>query len=451
MSVSPQDTIVALSTPWLPSGVAVIRASGPLVKNFLSTWLCLLNAKPRHCYKSNFIVDGRVLDEGLWVYFAAPFSYTGEDVLELYPHGSTVVIQAILDELVRQGARLAREGEFTQRAYLAGKIDLSQAEAVHELIESVNLESAMAASESIRGAVRSRCHALEASLIQMRVLAESYLDFSDEDMVEEDFVSLKNNLNTWLMMARDFCTEAGCAAKQFSRVSVAILGSPNVGKSSLMNVLTKTDTSIINERAGTTRDVVMADVVWGSKRIHLLDTAGIRETQCPIEKEGIDRIQRRLGDVGCVLWVLDANSENLVKEAADALSWLSNFSLILPIVFVLNKTDLLASPLELTQLMQCDVVFVSCLDNTGFDLLISKTLYHLGCSMNSARFYANQRQVNSIAEAIVHVEKAVSSLYLDECFAQDLCIAHRSLMQVLGHFSTEDLLGSIFSTFCIGK
>lgn len=453
MNVSPHDTIAALSTPWMSSGVAVIRVSGPLVRRLIDAWLSfpIVNVKARYFYKASFCVDSLVVDEGLWVYFPSPHSYTGEDVLELYPHGSIVVLQAILKELVSRGVRMAREGEFTQRSFLAGKLDLSQAEAVHELIEAVTLEGAVAASQSIRGAVSLRCHALEKKLTELRVLAESYLDFSDQDMDPEDFSSLKLKLVSWLSEAKSFCNEAGSAAKQFTRVSVAILGSPNVGKSSMMNLLAKTDASIVSDRAGTTRDIVMSDVLWGSRRVHLLDTAGIRETDCPIEQEGISRIQRRLGDASCILWVLEANSPELEREASDAIQWLSHFSLVVPVLFVLNKTDLCKDHSPPSQLSGREVVAVSCVSNEGFDALIAKVLACVGGGMNSARFYANQRQVSSIAEAISSMEKALMHPQMDELFAQDLYFAHRCLMQVLGHFSTEDLLGDIFSKFCIGK
>lgn len=450
MSVSPQDTIVALSTPWMASGVAVIRATGPLVKEFLSSWLMCSDIKARHCYKGQFEVGGQVVDEGLWVYFPAPHSYTGEDVLELYPHGSVVILRAILKELVARGARYAREGEFTQRSFLAGKLDLSQAEAVRELIESVTLEAAAAACHTVRGAVSQRCHALEESLTQLRVLSESYLDFSDEDMVQEDFDALRVRLRIWLKEAQLFGKEAGCASKSFAKLSVAILGAPNVGKSSMMNELTKEDTSIISPTAGTTRDVVVNEVVWGSHKVRLLDTAGIRETDCEIEKEGIARIQKRLADASCILWVLESHSPTLIQDAQEALAWLSNFSLVIPVIFVLNKQDLSSSS-SVPSLEGRDAVSVSCHESTGFDQLVECVLTHVEGGLGAARFYANERQVQAIEDSAKCAERALEHVSADECFAQELFMAHRHLMQVLGHFSTEDLLGDIFSKFCIGK
>ena len=444
------DTIVALVTPWVSSGVAIIRVSGPRVPEYITQWLGRRTPRPRFFYKSPFTVRHHVIDEGLWVYFKAPHSYTGEDILELYPHGSLVVVQHIINELVHMGCRLAREGEFTQRAFMAGKMDLTQAEAVRELVDSVSWQGALAACQSLRGAVSERCYALEARLSDLRAQAEGYLDFSDSDMDPEDFLDTHNALHAWLKDARLFCQQATQSARSSQKITVAILGLPNAGKSSLMNTLTHTDTSIVSDIAGTTRDIVRQDVVWGSQRVHLLDTAGIRETDCAIEKSGIERIEKNLSHTQLILWVIDA-SEDAYEDALESASiWLSRIPLAIPVIFVLNKSDKIRRHTE-EKWGERPVVSVSCYTREGIDNMISVSLSVLGSGISSAPFYASFRQVKAIEDAISCVEKALVYKNIDECYAHELLQAHRCCMQILGFYNTEDLLGNIFSHFCIGK
>lgn len=446
------DSIVALATPWMASGVAVLRLSGPLVRTVLQDWLGSPKAKARYLYKGVFRASGRILDEGLWVFFPGPRSYTGEDVLELYPHGSLVVVQALIDELKRFGFRSAREGEFTERAFLNGKIDLSQAEAVKALIDSVSLEGAVAASASLRGYVRRSCDELEQSLFDLRVRAESWLDFSDEDIDPADHASIRRALTAWLTQAEAFLSQSRASSLSFASLSLMILGEPNVGKSSLMNRLSSTEASIVSPIAGTTRDIVRQETLFASHRVALMDTAGIRETHCAIEREGIRRIHSRLADVHCILWVLDASRGDLEEQARSACAWLSSLEQLIPMIFIMNKIDAQASSASLpARLEGHPAVAVSCHQGLGIDSVVSTVLSALSSDATGVRFFASMRQVEALTQSVVYVKEALMRPSLDECFADDLSMAHRALMTVLGYVGAEDVLGGIFSTFCIGK
>ena len=356
-------------------------------------------------------------------------------------------MQAIINQIITFGARMAHAGEFTESAFLNGKMDLIQAEAVKELIDSVSIEGATAACHAIRGAVTARCHALENVLRDLRAVAETYLDFSDSDVEVNDFKIMQSKLADWLMHAEDFCEEASRAACNSQQVTVAILGLPNAGKSSLMNILTHDDTSIVSDKAGTTRDIIKQEVVWGTRKIHLLDTAGIRETECDIEREGIERIYKKLSTTQLILWIIDITHQpdSSIQKAYD---WLAHIPLQIPVMFVYNKIDRVSN-YDISLLPKG--VAVSCYLRSGIADLVQASLNILGDGMNAASFYASQRQVQSLKESIVHAKKALVYDTLDEIYAEALRQAHRCCMKMTGHYHTEDLLGDIFSKFCIGK
>lgn len=439
------ETIVAQATPAGRGGVAILRLSGPQVSLIAENLLGKVPA-PRQAEFFNFKNKaGEVLDQGLALFFQGPRSFTGEDVLELHGHGGPVVVELLTRRVLELGARLARPGEFSERAFLNGKIDLAQAEAIADLINASTEQAARSALRSLEGAFSQKIHGLTEKLIEVRAYLEASLDFAEEEI---DFLS-DNSLKERFIALLDNFSELSLSAKQGSLlregVKVVIAGKPNVGKSTLLNTLSGKELAIVTDFPGTTRDPLREHLQIDGLPLHIVDTAGLRETQDPIEAEGIRRAQKEIEQADLLLYLLDPEEALPDKASLPPL----------PLLFIRNKIDLKNEAPSLSEQEGYSVIALSAKKNQGLDLLKTALKKAIGFStQNENTFSARQRHLDALSRAQAWLSKAYQQLLqtrAGELIAEDLRQAQKALSEITGEFSTEDLLGRIFSSFCIGK
>ena len=437
---SQTDTIAAIATPAGTGGVGIIRISGPEAKNIAKKISLCDSITPRQAKFAHFKnSDQQVVDSGLILYFQAPASFTGEDVVELQGHGGQVVMNMLLKVVIAHGARMARPGEFSERAFLNEKIDLVQAEAIADVITSGSEQAVLASQRSLQGTFSKQINQILSLLVETRVWVESAIDFPEEEI---DFLSdtglkkqvsvLHQSLKTTLEK-----TQTGVVLNQ--GISIAIVGKPNVGKSSLLNRLTDSDSAIVSDVAGTTRDVIKEDVVIAGIPVRLIDTAGIHETNNPIEQQGIERDLQAKQQADVVLFVLDGSVEQQLKSPGTSNQ-----------ITIINKSDLLPVGYQNTG----STLVVSAKHNQGIEQVreaIVKQVTSGGLNENS--FTARQRHIEQLKLTQAHINMAEQQLLLNqgELSAEELRLAQYALSQITGDFSSDDLLGEIFSSFCIGK
>ncbi len=434
------DTIAAIATPAGTGGVGIIRISGPLAKPIALKLSGFSELKIRYAHFAQFNnQQQQTIDSGLILYFKQPASFTGEDVVEIQGHGGHVVMNMLLKEVIALGARMARPGEFSERAFHNQKIDLVQAEAIADVISSSSEQAVLASQRSLQGAFSKHINQILALLIETRVWVESAIDFPEEEI---DFLSDKHltkqlsNLNETMKYTLQK-TQTGVVLAQ--GISIAIIGKPNAGKSSLLNCLTEEDTAIISEVAGTTRDVVKEDVVIAGIPVRLIDTAGIHETNNPIEQQGIDRALKMKLQADVVLHIMDGQQpvKDLVSDDKKYIN-------------IINKSDLLHH--ENTDID--GVLKVSAKTAAGIDDIRAAIveLVNLG-TLNENTFTARQRHIEQLKLTQQHIDAAAYQLHTNqgELSAEELRLAQQALNEITGDFSSDDLLGEIFSNFCIGK
>jgi tRNA modification GTPase len=444
------ETIAAISTPPGRGGVGIVRVSGPQVPA-IARAVTGGPLKPRYASLRTFR-DGRgeAIDAGIALYFPAPSSYTGEDVLELQGHGGPVVLDLVLARLLELGARPARPGEFTERAFLHGKLDLLQAEAVADLIESATGEAARCARRTLEGVFSRRLTDIGQGLIAARVRIEAAIDFPDDDIELTDPGTLADHLDTLTRDLDDLLAAARQGQLLREGARVAIVGRPNVGKSSLLNALTGRDTAIVTEHPGTTRDPVRGEITINGVPLHLVDTAGLRATLDPVERIGVERAAAALADAEAVLLVVDATlgfgsgEESIEREIPPG-------TLVLR---VFNKVDLTGEAPRITAGSAPLAVHLSALTGRGLDLLLRALRELVGEPGTEGLFIARRRHLYALRRARAHLAAAAAHLagrVRTELAAEDLRGAQVQLGTVTGEVTTEDLLDEIFSTFCIGK
>ncbi len=441
------ETIAAIATAPGRGGIGVIRISGQGLLTFAQA-LGASQPVARQATLTGFnAADGSLIDSGLLIYFPAPHSFTGEDVLELQGHGGTVVMQMLLARCLDLGARLAEPGEFTRRAYLNGKIDLAQAEAVVDLIDAATSSAARSAVRSLQGEFSKEVNALLEQLIELRALVEATLDFPDDEV---DFLEAAD------AFARLECLQQRLASV-FDRarqgrllqggLHVVLAGLPNVGKSSLLNRLTGDDLAIVTPVAGTTRDVVRSTLQVEGIPLHLIDTAGLRESEDEVEKIGIERTWSEIERADVVVLLVDARSG--LGDAERAI--LARLPAHLARITVFNKIDLTGSPPELHDETGGVSVSLSAKHGEGVDLLRQALLRIAGWHPVEDVFIARERHLRALAESREHLTAAQAQLPQLELFAEELRLAQIALDSITGRFSADDLLGEIFGRFCIGK
>ena len=460
---SSPSTIVAIATASGRGGVGVVRASGGLeVIHALMQALCGRALTPRHAHYGAFLdAHNTPIDHGLALYFNAPHSYTGEHVLELQGHGGPVVMQLLLRRCLQAGAaygvRLAEAGEFTERAFLNDKIDLAQAEAVADLIEASTEAAAKSAVRSLSGEFSTRIHALVMKVVHLRMLVEATLDFPEEEidfLQKADAFGQLDRIQTELA---GVLTTAKQGALLRNGVNVVLVGQPNVGKSSLLNALAGQDVAIVTPIAGTTRDTVTQVVQIEGVPLNVIDTAGLRDTDDVVEKIGIERTWGAVEKADVVLHLVDAMHMSEVSERNEAdaqlLTELADKTPTgTPLITLVNKTDLLNEPMDGAE----DCIHISAKTGAGLDGLRTRLLTIVGFEKSASDvFIARERHLTALRLADGHVQTAYAhALTQDQkldLFAEELRLAQEQLNQITGEFTSDDLLGVIFSSFCIGK
>lgn len=444
-----RDTIAAVATPRGEGGIGVIRVSGAATAS-IARALLGRNPTPRHAHYCAFAdADGAPIDRGLLLYFKAPRSYTGEDVLELQTHGSPVVLRLLVARLVELGARHARPGEFSERAFLNGKLDLAQAEAVADLIASGSETAARAALRSLDGEFSRRVRALTAGVVRLRVWIEAAIDFPEEEI---DFLAAPE-LRADLAAARTDLAALLEGARRGVRLAdglhVVIVGRPNAGKSSLLNALAASERAIVTEIAGTTRDLVRETVEIDGVALTLVDTAGLRESPDVIEREGIRRARAELERADVALLVTDADGD---AEADVAL--LAGVPAGARRIVVHNKIDRCERPARREHRGDDVHLWLSAKTGAGLDLLHAELRDLATGAGGDGAWTARARHVSALERARTHLGAAASALVernAGELAAEELREVQRALGEITGEFSTDDLLGEIFSAFCIGK
>lgn len=458
------DTIAAIATPPGKGGVGIVRISGPLAFRVAQGMLGRIPA-PRYAeYLPFYAATGEVLDMGLALCFPGPHSFTGEDILELQGHGGPVVLDRVLAEVMAQGARQARPGEFLERAFLNDKIDLAQAEAVADLIDSASVDAARLAMQNLQGVFSRHIQQLQEQLIHARMYVESAIDFPEEEI---DFLAdpkLIATLQELLQALKQTLASARQGQLLQEGARIVISGRPNAGKSTLLNRFTGQDTAIVTDIPGTTRDVLRAHIVVDGLPLHIIDTAGLRTTTDVVEQEGVRRAWLEIEQADHILYLIDAaTAPNL-----DDLAQLNRLLLAGPrTTLVLTKTDAVAPSLpELGQksdsqttifrrtYTELPVINISA--KTGFGLadLIGHLKQMVGFQSGEGRFIARRRHLEALQQALVCVENGYAQLIASaagELLAEELRAAQQALSRITGEHSADELLGQIFSRFCIGK
>ncbi len=442
------DTIAALATAVGVGAVAIVRMSGP---EALAIARRVTGIDPRRRYAElcDFAVpDGPRIDQGLLLYFPAPHSYTGEDVVELQGHGGAVVADWLLETLFACGARPAAPGEFTLRAFLNDKLDLAQAEAVADLIESGTRGAASAALRSLSGRFSESVAAVQAELTALRVQVEAWLDFPDEEIDREAAAGLERRAEHLLVRLDALLRDAAQGRLLMDGLSLVIAGPPNAGKSSLLNSLAGHDAAIVTSIPGTTRDVLRERLSLDGLPVALVDTAGLRESADPVEIEGLRRARRELDEADHILWVADAR-ESLEAALCAAREQARG----VPVTVLMNKIDLTEERPALLEHAGVAVVRLSALTGAGIELL-TRHLKALGGPAPEAggTFSARRRHLEALARARAALLRARPALREAlELGAEELRAAQRALAELTGELTSDDLLGEIFSSFCIGK
>ena len=437
------DLIAAIATAPGRGGVGVVRVSGADVAPLA---IAVLGRVPeaRHATFARFIDGcGGVIDEGIALYFAAPHSFTGEHVLELQGHGGPAVLDLILQRCIELGARLAGPGEFTRRAYLNGKLDLAQAEAVADLIDAASGEAARSAMRSLSGAFSARIAELVEALTRLRMLVEATLDFPEEEidfLQQADAFGRLDRIDASLAAVR---AQAKQGALLREGLTVVLIGQPNVGKSSLLNQLAGFEAAIVTEIAGTTRDTVREAIQIRGVPLHIIDTAGLRDTDDPVEQLGIARTWDAVEKADVALLLVDA-AHGLGEREAAILARLPAVARLT----IHNKIDVSAEAPRAAG----DEIWLSAKTGAGVELLRGKLLEAAGWqSAGEGAFMARARHLDALARGAAHLAAARQAATQLELFAEELRLAQAALSDITGEFTADDLLGEIFSKFCIGK
>ncbi|MES9844531.1 MAG: tRNA uridine-5-carboxymethylaminomethyl(34) synthesis GTPase MnmE [Candidatus Sedimenticola sp. PURPLELP] len=445
-----QDTIAAIATPPGMGGVGIIRISGKQVTAIAEAVIGSLPSPRLASYARFRDQQGNALDEGLALYFAAPNSFTGEDVLELQGHGGPIVMDLVLQRVLECGARLAHPGEFSHRAFLNDKLDLAQAEAIADLIESGTAAAARLAVRSLEGEFSRRINTLVEEVIHLRMYVEAAIDFPEEEI---DFLA-DGKVSTDLQQIMDKldAVEKSAQVGRLLRdgMTLVIAGRPNAGKSSLLNSLAGRESAIVTDIPGTTRDLLRERIQIDGMPLHLVDTAGLRESNDQVEQEGIRRAREEIQQADLVLWIFDAQAD----PGHDALDR-NSLPEGVPVTLVRNKVDVTGTPVGLSENDGEIEIALSARSGEGVDLLRNHLKQQMGYhGSQEGEFIARRRHLDALgraAQQLLNGQVALEDTGSGELLAEDLRQAQNALSEITGEFTADDLLGRIFSSFCIGK
>lgn len=443
-----KDTIAAIATASGAGGIGIVRVSGPATKAIANNILGACPA-PRYAAYLDFTqADGDLIDRGIALYYPNPHSYTGEDVLELQAHGGTALMQILLARCISLGARQAEPGEFTRRAYLNDKIDLAQAEAVADLINAATTEAAKSAVRSLSGEFSQRINALLLKLVDLRMFVEACLDFPEEEI---DFITqgrVSEKLAEIIIELSSVFSKAKQGSLLREGISVVLVGQPNVGKSSLMNQLAGEEIAIVTPIPGTTRDTIKNAIQINGVPLHIIDTAGLRETDDEVEKFGIARTWRAAETANIALLLVDATHGITEIEK----SILDRLPQEIRKIWVHNKIDVANQAPFVEEKDHATHIYLSAKTGLGIDLLKGQLLKLAGYQDNSEGvFMARARHLEALTQVSLHLNIAAKQIKSAELVAEELRISQEYLGRITGEFTPDDLLGEIFSKFCIGK
>ncbi len=449
------STIAALATAPGRGGVGIIRLSGPRSLN-IAEHIIKQTPKPRFAHYLPFYSQNeQIIDSGIVLYFPGPNSFTGEDVVELQGHGGPVVMDMLLQEVFALGAEPAKPGEFSERAFLNDKLDLAQAEAIADLIEASSEQAARSALRSLQGEFSQLIHEQVEALIQLRIYVEAAIDFPEEEIdflsdgkVEKDTQNILTDLNAILKKAQQ-----GCLIRE--GMTVAIAGQPNAGKSSLLNALSGKESAIVTDIAGTTRDVLKEEINIDGMPLHIIDTAGLRESDCEVEKIGIKRAWDVIENADQILMVVDESCIDDPQQQIVNEQLMAQFPESIDITIIHNKIDLADKIPSINHSEHQTEIYLSAKQNAGIELLKDHLKQCMGYqSTGEGTFMARRRHLEAIQKAIHNVENGLQQLQeysAGELLAEELRLAQNALSEITGEFTSDDLLGRIFTSFCIGK
>lgn len=450
------DTIVAQATPPGRGGVGILRVSGRQAAEVAHQLLGKL-PKPRYADYSPFLAaDGSVLDQGIALYFPGPNSFTGEDVLELQGHGGPVILDLLLKRILAlPNIRIARPGEFSERAFLNDKLDLAQAEAIADLIDASSEQAARSAMNSLQGAFSQRVHHLVETLTHLRIYVEAAIDFPDEEI---DFLSdgkIEAQLNGVMADLDNVRSEARQGSLLREGMKVVIAGRPNAGKSSLLNALAGREAAIVTDIAGTTRDVLREHIHIDGMPLHIIDTAGLREAGDEVERIGIERAWGEIEQADRVLFMVDGTTTTETEPEHIWPEFMARLPERLPITVVRNKADLTGEAPGLSEVNGHSLIRLSAHNGEGIEALRDHLKQSMGFTSNTeGGFLARRRHLQALeiaAEHLVQGKDQLVNAHAGELLAEELRLAQQALSEITGEFTSDDLLGRIFSSFCIGK
>ena len=450
------DTIVAQATPPGRGGVGILRISGPKAQEVAQAVLGKL-PKARYAEYLPFLAnDGSTLDEGIALFFPNPHSFTGEDVLELQGHGGPVILDILLKRILEiSGVRIARPGEFSERAFLNDKLDLAQAEAIADLIDASSEQAAKSAISSLQGVFSKKVNALVESLIHLRIFTEAAIDFPEEEI---DFLSdgkIEAELNQVIERLNEVRQEAKQGSLLREGMKVVIAGRPNAGKSSLLNALAGRDAAIVTNIAGTTRDVLREHIHIDGMPLHIIDTAGLREASDEVERIGIERAWQEIEQADRVLFMVDSTTTNETNPEKLWPEFIERLPKNIPVTVIRNKADLTGEALGYSEEEGYALIQLSARTGEGVTLLREHLKQAMGFSSSTeGGFLARRRHLQALEKAAEHLNNGQYQLitfHAGELLAEELRLAQEALSEITGQFTSDDLLGRIFSSFCIGK
>ena len=455
-TMSHSDTIVAQATPPGRGGVGILRISGPAAADVALGLLGKL-PKPRTAEYLPFKDEqGAVLDQGIALWFPNPHSFTGEDVLELQGHGGPVILDLLLKRIVATAkVRIAKPGEFSERAFLNDKLDLAQAEAIADLIDASSEQAARSAVNSLQGMFSARVNLLVEALTHLRIYVEAAIDFPDEEI---DFLSdgkIEAQLNSVIDELDTVRQEARQGSLLREGMKVVIAGRPNAGKSSLLNALAGREAAIVTDIAGTTRDVLREHIHIDGMPLHIIDTAGLREASDEVERIGIERAWQEIEQADCVLFMVDSTTTDATDAAAIWPDFIARLPTSIPVIVVRNKADITGETPGLSEVNNHLLIRLSAREGTGIDALRVHLKKSMGFAGNTeGGFIARRRHLEALELAGTHLLQGKTQLIdarAGELLAEELRMAQSALSEITGEFTSDDLLGRIFSSFCIGK
>lgn len=465
------DTIVAISTPPGKGGIGVIRISGTSVLTITPKLLGQLPSPRTAKYLSFLAADGSILEKVIALFFPEPNSFTGENVLEIHSHGGEIILDLLLEQILQKDTtiRLARPGEFTERAFLNGKIDLIQAEAIADVINATSYQAARSASNSLQGIFSQQINIIIKKIINLRIHIESSIDFSEEEINTMSHDNIQKKLQNIINDVKKLYKSAKNGVLLREGLNIVIAGKPNAGKSSLFNKLINMDRAIVSAISGTTRDTLHESIQLNGINLHITDTAGLKKNgNNEIEQLGIQRTWNTLDHADHILWVVDSthyinkNHISILKSIEKIFSKKKNN---IPMTIIRNKSDLSLEKVGIKKIEQYTYITISALFNTGIDLLKKYLFHNIYCNSkfnnmieNQGNFIARRRHLNAIEKSLQHLSSAQSKIILkknviNDLFAEDLKLTQYELNKIIGKSKSvsNDLLKKIFSKFCIGK